>query len=351
MPIANTLVKEQVQFLGQKPEQLRQIRGAGLYEHLKALGLNHGHFFRALGTNIEDYCAQEFGADLRNISVERFFASDPNAKWLFPDVVSDAVQVGMRRKPVYPQLIAGDEKVAGAAVDMPFVTEDNDNVELRTVAEGAQIPESRLESGQRIVKLDKRGRAILASYEVIRRMSIDALRIHLQRMGEQLGRNLDARLAEVLVNGDNSIGGSDTAPTSSDSTTSGTVVFNDLLAAFMALSQENYFTPTHILADPGMCYTILALDELKDSNLFDTARTGQFPTPLGMKLVPLSDQPEGKITVLDAGYAVQKLTEQDLLVESDKLINQQWERTYLTVVTDFAVLYSNARVVIDTTWS
>jgi len=349
MGLTNTLVKEQVQFLSQKPEQLRQHRGAGLYEHLKALNLNHGHYFRALGTNIEDYCAQEFGADLRNITVERFFGSDPSAKWLFPDIVSDAVQTGMRRKPVYPQLIAGDEKVAGAAVDVPFVVEDSKQLEFRTVAEGGVIPESKIECGQRIVKLDKTGRGILASYEVIRRMSIDALRIHLQRMGEQLGRGLDARLADVLVNGDSS--SANTAAEQFPSATSGSVVFNDLLGAFVQLSQFNYFTPTHILADPGTCYALMGLDELKDTNLFDTARTGQFPTPLGMKLVPMRDQPEGKITVLDAGYAVQKLTEQDLLVESDKLINQQWERTYLTVVTDFAVLYEKARVVIDTTWS
>jgi len=70
-----------------------------------------------------------------------------------------------------------------------------------------------------------------------------------------------------------------------------------------------------------------------------------------MKLVHLADQPADKVTLLDAGYAVQKVTEQDLLVESDKLINQQWERTYLTVVTDFAVLYPKARVVIDGAWS
>ena len=90
--------------------------------------------------------------------------------------------------------------------------------------------------------------------------------------------------------------------------------------------------------------------ELSDSALFDFAKTGKLTTPLGMKLIPLADQPVGKVTVLDSSYAVQKLTEQDLLVESDKLINQQWERTYMTVVTDFAVIYEKARVVLDVNW-
>lgn len=349
MSIANTLVKEQVQFLSQSPEKLRQFRGAALHERLGALGLNHGHFFSALGTNVDDYCAQEFGANLRNITVERFFGSDPNAKWLFPDIVSSAVQTGMRRKPIYPQLIAGDEKVAGAVVDMPYVVEDAKETELRKVGEGASIPESKIEAGQRVVRLDKMGRGVIASYEVIRRMPIDTLRLHLQRMGEQLGRGLDARVVNVLIAGDNS--GVATAAEVIPTATSGTLAFNDLLGTFVMLSQINYFSPTHMLVNPNDLYRVLALSELRDSHLFDTTRTGQYPTPMGMKLVPIADQPENKITVLDAGYAVQKLTEQDLLVEQDKLIHQQWDRTYLTVVTDFAVLYTKARLVLNVDWS
>ena len=65
----------------------------------------------------------------------------------------------------------------------------------------------------------------------------------------------------------------------------------------------------------------------------------------------MAGQPADKLTILDAGYAAQKLTEQDLLVESDKLINQQWDRTYLTVVTDFAIIYEKARVVVRSDWS
>jgi hypothetical protein len=84
--------------------------------------------------------------------------------------------------------------------------------------------------------------------------------------------------------------------------------------------------------------------------LFDYAKTGELPTPLGMKLVPMPDHPDHAITIMDAGYAVQKLTEQDLLLENDKLIHQQWDRAYLTIVTDFAILYEKARVVVRNNW-
>lgn len=344
----NGSVKDRIHFLQQPADKLRQIRGAGLYETLNSLGLNHSHFFRALGTNVEDYCAQEFGVDVRNITVERFFGSDPNAKWLFPDIVRESVLTGMRKKPAYPNLIIGDEHINSVAFDVPYVVENANEESMRHVAEGAAIPESEIGYGERIVRLDKLGRGVVASYEVIRRMSVDMLRVHLQRIGHRLGRQLDARLADVLVNGD---GSGVTAPEVVDTATAGTFAYGDILNAFLTLSVDNGFTPTHLLAAGEAGFDLLNLDEFKDTTLFDMHRTGQFPTPLGMKLVPMPDHPANKVTIMDAGFAAQKLTEQDLLIESDKLINQQWERVYLSVVTDFAIIYEKARVVINSDWS
>lgn len=348
MGMEQGLIRDRMRFLGQESGKLRAVRGRELYESLQGLGLTHGQFFRALGTNVQDYCAQEFGVDLGRITVERFFQSDPNAKWLFPDVVREAVVAGMKSKPVYPQLIVRDEPVSGTAYDTPYVQENSEEEELRAVAEGAAIPESEITYGDRVVRLTKWGRGVIASYEVIRRMSVDMLRVHLRRIGENLGRNLDAKLADVLANGDSS--GVGTAPVSINTAAAGTWAYGDLIAGFLKLSAAHGFTPTHMLADSDTASAILGMTEIADSALFDFAKTGNLPTPLGVKLIPLSSQPANKLTILDANYAAQKVTEQDLLVESDKLINQQWDRTYLTVVTNFAVVYEKARVVMNSGW-
>jgi hypothetical protein len=345
----DNLLTKQMSFLSQDPATLRSVRGRELRETLDHMDLGYNAFFKAAGTSIEQYCAEEFGVDLRRITVDKFFQSDPNSKWLFPDIVRDAVLVGMRRKPVYPQLIIRDESIEGTSYDVPYVVEDAGKEELRSVAEGASIPESEITYGDRVVKIDKKGRGVIASYEVIRRMSIDMLRVHLQRMGERLGRNLDARIATVLVSGDSS--GAATAAPTVDTATADTWTYADVIKGFLNLTVDNYFTATHMLANKDLAQTLLGLSEFKDPVLFDFARTGNYPTPLGVKLIPMADQPADKLTILDAGYAVEKLTEQDLIVESDKLINQQWDRSYLTIVTDFAVIYENARVVVQSDWT
>lgn len=342
-------VKERVEFLGQSPDRLREYRGRELYDTLQNLGLSHGQYFRALDTTVHEYCAQEFGIDINRITVDRFFQTDPNAKWLFPDIVREAVVAGLTRRPAYPELIIRDEPIEGTAYDVPFVEESEEQERLHGVAEGAAIPESEIRYGSRIVRLDKKGRGVLASYEAIRRMSVDMVRVHLQRMGERLGRHLDQRLTQVLIEGDSS--GAGTAAPTVNTEQAGEWSYADVVKGFMTLTLDHYFTPTHMLANGELARTLLDLPEFKEARLFDFARSGELPTPLGARLVPMADQPDDKLTVLDAGYAVQKLTEQDLLVENDKLINQQWERTYLTVVTDFAVIYEKARVVVTSNWT
>lgn len=342
------LIQEQAHFLGQPTETLRSLRGAALYEALQGLGLHYRHYFQALDCNLTTYCAQEFGVDLDRISVERFFQSSPDAKWLFPDMVRESVLTGLRRRPVYPELIAGDEHIAGAAYSLPHVVEDADEESLRTVAEGGAIPESSITYGDRVVRLDKRGRGVLASYEVVRRMSVDMLRVHLERIGERLGRDLDARIVSVLNEGDGSAG---SAPEIIQSVELSEWRYDDLIKGYLYLLQQHYFTPSHFVVARPTAEILLSQPEIKDATQYDFARTGAFPTPLGMRMVVSDAHPEGQMTVLDARYAVQKVTEQELMVESDKLIHQQWDRTYLSIVTDFAVLYEKARVVLDNSWN
>jgi len=341
----DVLLREQAAFLTQPPDTLRQCRGRELYDTLSALGLTHGHFLRALGTTLEEYCAAEFGVDLSRVTVERFFQSDPAARWLFPEIVRGAVLEGVRSRPRHPELIFRDEPVSGAAVDLPRVIEDADEEEMRAVAEGAAIPESAIRYGDRVFRLQKMGRSLLASYEAVRRMSVDLLRLHLRRIGERLGLDLDARLAVLLAQGHPEY--PDTAPQIIHTATPGTFTYEDLLTAYAQLRLGNGFTPTHLVCDAATLCALMALEPLRNPMISDFDRTGRWPSPLGITLVPITGHPAQRFTLLDARHAAVKLTEQDILVENEKLIARQWERVCVTVVTDFAIAYEKARVVVS----
>ena len=339
------LLREQAAFLSRSPDTLRQSRGRELYETLAALGLTHTHFLRAIGASLEEYCAAEFGVDLARVTVERFFQSDPAARWLFPEIVRTAVLEGVRSRPRHPELILRDEPVSGAAVDLPRVIEDTDEEEMRAVAEGAAIPESAIRYGDRVFRLQKRGRSLLASYEAVRRMSVDLLRLHLRRIGERLGLDLDNRLAVLLAQGHPEY--PDTAPQVFHTATPGSFAYDDLLNAYAQLRLANGFTPTHLVCDAATLCALMALEPLRNPLISDFDRSGRWPSPLGVTLVPIPDHPAQAFTLLDARHAAVKLTEQDVLVENEKLIARQWERVCVTVVTDFAIAYEKARVVVS----
>jgi len=347
---ANSISAERFQFLSQTPEQLVQLRGRQLYEALNELGITHEQFLRAANLDNAGYFARAYGLDLAELTLERFYNGE--TRYHAPSMFAGAVRKGLNQRSAFPDLITSDENVSSAVIDVPYIEEDiagDTESQLRTVAPGAAIPETGIRAGQRAIRLDKKGRGISASYEDFRRSPLEEVLRHFTRAGERLGRQLDARLAQVLTSGDGS--GASTTPEVTNTAEAGEWSYEDLLTAFLSLSVSNYFTPTHMLVGPESGLAILQLPEFKDSALFEFKKSGQLPTPFGVKLITMPDHPGSMVTFLDANYAVKKFTEQDLLVENDKLINQQWDRTFMTVVTDFGIVYNKARVVLNSDWS
>ncbi len=335
---------EKIQFLSREAGALKSMKGEELYFELNRVGASYGEYFKVIGTSVKDYCREQFKIDLMNCTIEKFFSSDPNAKWLFPDVVRDGVLSGLRHMPIHNRLVASEETADGNSYQIPYVDEAANESEEETldVAEGADIPESEIRYGDRIVVIGKKGRGIIASYEAMRRMKINMLQVHLKRIGQRIGIQLDNRCGEVLRLGN----AAESAPTEITVLTPGELTYEDLTMAFVELMDVRNFTPTNILASPTTKRKILNMPEFKDPLAFDFARTGKTPAPMGMTLDALRNQPDNKVTVLDKQFAVAKVTENDVTVESDKLISKQWDRSYVTLNVDFAVLYKEARVVL-----
>ncbi|OGH60556.1 MAG: hypothetical protein A3G34_10505 [Candidatus Lindowbacteria bacterium RIFCSPLOWO2_12_FULL_62_27] len=336
---------DKIEFFTQDVGALKDMRGERLYFELNRVGATYGEYFKVTGSNIRDYCRDQFKIDLPNCTIEKFFSSDPNAKWLFPDIVREGVLSGLRHRPIHNRLVASEETAEGNSYQVPYVDEKENEAEEEAldVAEGADIPESEIKYGDRIVVIGKKGRGIIASYEAMRRMKINMLRVHLERVGQRVGIQLDNRCGEVLRVGNST----ESAPTAIPVITPGALVYEDLTMGFVELMDNRNFTPTNILCSATTKRKILNMAEFKDPLVFDFARTGKTPSPLGLTLDALRNQPDNQVTILDKAFAVVKVTENDVTVESDKLISKQWDRSYITLNVDFAILYKDARVVIQ----
>lgn len=87
-----------------------------------------------------------------------------------------------------------------------YVTHSPDQLGQRRVAEGAPIPEARLNLGQRAIDLYKFGRALVVTYEALRRTPIDTVAMYIRMAAIQVEMDKVAEVLRVMLEGDGNTG-------------------------------------------------------------------------------------------------------------------------------------------------
>ena len=277
--------------------------------------------------------------------VSKFFASWESAV-LFPEYVARAVRQGMEENNILPLMTAAETRISGMDYRSIASTPTEEEKSLKMVAEGAMIPETRVSAQENLVKLHKRGRMLVASYEAIRFQRLDLFAVTLRQIGAYMGRMHLEDAVKVLKDGDgnnnaakvyevgsNPIGGSKGA------------LSYDALLAFWA--QFDPYTMNTMLVSNDMMLAMLKLSEFQNPNTgLNFQATGKLTTPLGAKLLRSSAVPAGTIIGLDKNYALEQICGSEVVVEYDKLIARQLERAAITSVSGFAKLFTDAAKVL-----
>lgn len=137
--------------------------------------------------------------------VETFYRTDEN-RTLFPEYVARTLIKSMREFPLYKYLIATrtpiDSNVyMGSYLDLDDAS-NKKALEMRRVVEATDLPTAKLKLGEVAVSFYKYGRAIEASYEAVRRMSLDLFKRHVGWIAQRAADNKVAEILEVIKNGD-----------------------------------------------------------------------------------------------------------------------------------------------------
>ena len=284
-----------------------------------------------------DIRARGVGSDC----VEKFFNTTDSAV-LFPEYVSRSVKSGMEEGEVLSSIAATVTKFDGMDYRSIYSTPSSDDKELKHVAEGAVIPTTEVKASSHLVKLHKRGRMLVASYEAIRFQRLDLFSVMLRQIGNQIMRmHLDDAI-EVITNGDGN-GNPAAAYTVGDATiggTAGELSYDELVAFWNTFDP---YTMNTLLAAPDVMLKILKCSEFQNPLTgLNFQGTGELSNPLGAKLIKTAALGAGKMIGLDKNYALEMVTAGDVSVEYDRLINRQLERAAITSISGFAKLYTGA---------
>ena len=272
--------------------------------------------------------------------VEKFFRTADSAV-LFPEYIARSVRQGMEEQDLLPSITAAVTRFDGMDYRSITAQPGGEDKELRRVEEGAVIPSTTVKVQDNLVKLHKRGRMLVASYEAIRYQKLDLFSVTLRQIGAHINRMHLEDAIDVLINGD----GNDNAAKVYEVGNSGTLTYEDLVDFWAKF--DPYEMNTLLVSNDTMV-KMLKLPEFQNPLTgLNFQGTGKLTTPLGATLLRTSALPEGKIIGLDKNYALEMVKGSDVLVEYDKLIDRQMERAAITSISGFAKLFDEAAKVLS----
>lgn len=277
--------------------------------------------------------------------VEKFFHTTESSV-LFPEYVARSVRAGMEEGNILPSITASVTRFDGLDYRSVYSAATEDGKSLKRVEEGAAIPQTEIKVQDNLVRLHKRGRMLVASYEAIRFQRLDLFAVMLRQIGSQIMRmHLDDAI-DVILNGDGNSNSAASYAIGTDITgTSGTLTYKALLEFW---SKFDPFNMNTILVSPAVMLGMLSLAEFQNPLTgLNFQGTGELTNPLGARLIKTSAAPEGKIIGLDRNYALEMIQASDVEVEYDRLIDRQLERAAITSISGFAKLYTGAAKVLE----
>jgi len=281
------------------------------------------------------------GSDL----VEKFFHTSQSAV-LFPEFVSRVVRQGMEEENILPSITATVTKFDGMDYRSIALVGGDEDKKLKRVEEGGALPQTEVKTQENLVRLHKRGRMLVASYEAIRFQRLDLFSVTLRQIGSHIARMHLEDAINVILNGDgnNNAAESFSVGTSPISGSAGALDYDALLDFW---SQFDPYTMNTMLVPNDVMLGMLKLPEFQNPLTgLNFQGTGKLTTPLGAALLRTSAVPAGKIIGLDRGYALEQVIGGEVTVEYDKLIDRQLERAAITSISGFARLYQDAAKVL-----
>jgi hypothetical protein len=317
----------------------------------------------------EDISFGEVVKEKFNISVEGFYRDlgiDPaidtvnaiyslmgeDERWLIPEIFRNALQLGYRNAPIYPNIIAGEENVRGLTQILPHI--NMSEAAPRLIGEAETIPLGDLSFGKKSFSAFKVGRGIKISDEVLSYCSLNVVSIFLQDFGIKMGHALDVLAIDTLMNGEQ-LDGSESAPVigvdtifnAANPTTTGST-YRDLLRLWIRLSRMGR-TPSVMIGGENMALRTLMFDEFRTyvNGAPREKLSVKTPVPANTNYYIHGNVGDNQEIILDPSSSIIKMNVKPLMVESERIVSNQTQAFYASMTLGFAKLFRESAVIID----
>lgn len=262
-------------------------------------------------------------------TISKFFATTDSAA-LFPEYIARAVRTGLESESTIHDLVATTTEIDSLdyrSIKTDFTDKD---LELAQTDEGEAFGELKIKLDEKLTKLQKHGKMLVASYEAIRFQKLDLFTTVLRQIGNHIARSEVIQLLDCV----------DDNKCKTITFENSDIAYTDLINCWAALSPYNMNT---MMISRKTLTKLLALPEMRDANAgLAFHGTGQLITPLGAKIIVVDSINDDVIVAFDKNYAFEKVQAGGILTEFDKIIDRQLERATVSAITGFSTIYDDS---------
>ena len=300
----------------------------------------------------------QFG--IQSSSMMKFFATDENRN-LFPEFVIRQLRQISGMPSIINDLVASTRVITGDAAKQvvldlsstPAGKKNKQALSKRRIAEGADIPVATLKLGETAIKIYKYGIGVKATYEVLRRTTIDMFRKQMELVSLQAAYDEVGAVIEVVTNGD---GNTNPAVVykRSELNAEGKEGRLDEITLVKFLVKQAPFNYDTIIVDEEIYTQICTI--LMDKNMTNAINPKvnfEFPQGLlnNLKVVYSEDlalsNGKHQIIGLAKNYAIEKTIEAGSVInEVEKASSNQTQMAYMTENAGFNKIDSRASAIL-----
>lgn len=291
----------------------------------------------------------DLGVDLNRMTIENLISAPYDTRWLVPEVIREAIRLGLRRAPIHSDIVRSSETIEQPTQIMPYLNFSGE-AQMDSTSEAETIGVGTVSYGSKSVTVAKKAKGIQYTYESIRFTPMNLASIFFEDVGVRLGHSLDAMAVNVLINGDVT-GGAYSAPVLGVDNTSNKITYYDLTRMWVHGGMIGRSWAT-MIGNEGQILNVVNLTEYKTrQNPADPALKVNVHVPIvtNSDLYAHVNVPDTKMIMLDKAYGLVQLTAIPLMVESEKIVNRQVEGSYASIMTGFAKLFRDSAILLDGT--
>lgn len=299
--------------------------------------------------------------NIQSSTMEKFFTTS-ESRLLFPEFMVRTIKESIFAQPITQYLVGETQTITGDTMRQPVLDlkgaglgiKNRKALKKRRVAEAANIPVASLKLAETAISIYKYGLGTKASYEVLRRMTIDMFRKHVELIGQFAAYDEVEDIIDIIIKGD---GNNNPAPVykRSELNPNGeTGVMDDISLLKFLIKLYPINIDTVVVGEDLFIQITSTLSDTSVMNGITPYIPFEMPQGIfkGLTVIynpetPKSSDGKEQVIGLNRSMAIRKIIEQNSMIqESQRFANDQTQALYMTENAGFGKIYDEASAVL-----